>query len=72
MTTFATRAVEFRGGLAEVVATPPILIAAGIEARGETAILHVASENVGAIRVYEALGFDTRAAYDFLMVQPPR
>ena len=32
VTTFATRAVEFRGGLAEVVATPPILIAAGIEA----------------------------------------
>jgi ribosomal protein S18 acetylase RimI-like enzyme len=47
-------------------------IAAGIEARGETAILHVASENVGAIRVYEAVGFDTRAAYDFVMVQPPR
>ena len=32
VTTFATRAAEFRGGLAEVVATPPILIAAGIEA----------------------------------------
>jgi ribosomal protein S18 acetylase RimI-like enzyme len=46
-------------------------IAAGIEARGETAILHVASENVGAIRVYEAVGFKTRAAYDFLMVRPP-
>jgi MFS transporter, DHA1 family, multidrug resistance protein len=32
VTTFATRAAEFRVGLAEVVATPPILIAAGIEA----------------------------------------
>lgn len=32
MTTFATRAAEFREGLREVVATPPILIAAGIEA----------------------------------------
>src|SRR5467141_200035 len=31
-TTFAARAAEFREGLAEVVATPPILIAAGIEA----------------------------------------
>jgi len=47
-------------------------IAAGIEARCETAILHVASENVGAIRVYEAVGFNTREAYDFLMVQSPR
>ncbi len=36
-------------------------IAAGIEARGETPILHVASDNVAAIRVYEALGFETRA-----------
>jgi Na+/melibiose symporter-like transporter len=32
VTTFAARAAEFREGLAEVVATPPILIAAGIEA----------------------------------------
>src|SRR6266436_3018881 len=31
-TTLATRAAEFRAGLAEVVATPPILLAAGIEA----------------------------------------
>ncbi len=45
-------------------------IAAGIEAHDETPILHVASENVGAIRVYEAVGFDTRAAYDFVMVRP--
>src|SRR5437870_8053813 len=32
VTTFEARAAEFREGLAEVVATPPILIAAGIEA----------------------------------------
>src|SRR5262249_24210525 len=31
-TTLAARAAEFRAGLREVVATPPILIAAGIEA----------------------------------------
>jgi MFS family permease len=31
-TTLAARAAEFRAGLAEVVATPPIFIAAGIEA----------------------------------------
>jgi ribosomal protein S18 acetylase RimI-like enzyme len=46
-------------------------IAHGIEARGDIPILHVASENVGAIRVYEAIGFDTRAVYDFVMVQAP-
>jgi MFS transporter, DHA1 family, multidrug resistance protein len=32
LTTLATRAAEFREGLAEVAATPPIFIAAGIEA----------------------------------------
>jgi ribosomal protein S18 acetylase RimI-like enzyme len=47
-------------------------VAAGIEARGETPILHVLAENHGAIRVYEALGFTTRAAFQTLMVQAPR
>jgi ribosomal protein S18 acetylase RimI-like enzyme len=46
-------------------------IAAGIEARAETPILHVAAENVNAIRVYEALGFATRAAFDVPLVQAP-
>jgi GNAT superfamily N-acetyltransferase len=46
-------------------------VAAGIEARGETPILHVAAENVGAIRVYEGVGFETRVVSDFVMVQPP-
>jgi ribosomal protein S18 acetylase RimI-like enzyme len=47
-------------------------VAAGIEARGETPILHVLAENHNAIRVYEALGFETRVAFDTLMLQAPR
>jgi ribosomal protein S18 acetylase RimI-like enzyme len=46
-------------------------VAAGIEARGETPILHVLAENDGAIRVYEALGFEVRASFQTLIVQPP-
>jgi ribosomal protein S18 acetylase RimI-like enzyme len=46
-------------------------IAAGIEARGETPILHCAADNVSAIRVYEALGFDIRVTADFVIIQPP-
>jgi len=47
-------------------------IAAGIEARRETPILHVRAENHSAIRVYEALGFETRTAFETLIVQAPR
>lgn len=47
-------------------------VAAGIEARGETPILHVLAENHSAIRVYEALGFATRAAFETIIVQPRR
>jgi len=47
-------------------------VAAGIEARGETPILHVLAENHTAIRVYETLGFATRAAFETLVVQAPR
>jgi ribosomal protein S18 acetylase RimI-like enzyme len=46
-------------------------IAAGIEARGETPMLHVLADNHSAIRVYEALGFDIRAAFETLIVQAP-
>jgi ribosomal protein S18 acetylase RimI-like enzyme len=46
-------------------------VAAGIEARGETPILHVLAENHSAIRVYEALGFTTRAAFETLIVRAP-
>jgi ribosomal protein S18 acetylase RimI-like enzyme len=47
-------------------------VAAGIEARGETPMLHVLAENHSAIRVYEALGFEIRAAFDTLILQGPR
>jgi ribosomal protein S18 acetylase RimI-like enzyme len=47
-------------------------VAAGIEARDETPILHVLAENHTAIRVYEALGFATRAAFETIIVQPRR
>ena len=46
-------------------------VAAGIEARGETPMLHVLADNHGAIRVYEALGFEVRAAFETLIVQAP-
>jgi ribosomal protein S18 acetylase RimI-like enzyme len=44
-------------------------VAAGIEARGDTPMLHVASDNAGAIRVYEALGFEIRITSDFAIIQ---
>ena len=46
-------------------------VAAGIEARGETPMLHVLAQNHSAIRVYEALGFTTRAAFETLIVRAP-
>ncbi len=47
-------------------------IAAGIEARNERPILHVLAENHSAIRVYEALGFEIRVAFETLVMQAPR
>ena len=46
-------------------------VAAGIEERAETPILHVLAENHAAIRVYEAIGFATRSAFETLIVQAP-
>ena len=46
-------------------------VAAGIEARGETPILHVLADNHSAIRVYEALASTVRAAFQTLIVQAP-
>lgn len=40
-------------------------VAAQIEARGETPILHSYAANVAALRVYETLGFATRRAFTF-------
>jgi ribosomal protein S18 acetylase RimI-like enzyme len=46
-------------------------VAAGIEARGETPILHATADNHSAIRVYEALGFEIRATFDGLILKAP-
>jgi len=46
-------------------------VAAGIEARGETPILHVVADNDTAIRVYEALGFTTRIAFEARLLRAP-
>jgi ribosomal protein S18 acetylase RimI-like enzyme len=46
-------------------------IAAGIESRGETPMLHVVAQNDTAIRVYEALGFTTRIAFEARLVRAP-
>jgi GNAT superfamily N-acetyltransferase len=45
-------------GLAELLVRA---VAAGIDDRGERPILHVATDNHGAIRLYERLGFEVRA-----------
>jgi ribosomal protein S18 acetylase RimI-like enzyme len=44
----------------------------GIRARGDEAFLHVALDNVNALRLYLALGFTERTQADALIVQAPR
>lgn len=60
---------EFRGrGLAQrAMAT----IAAGIVARGETPILHVAGTNESAIRLYQRMGFAIRREIEFVAFAVP-
>lgn len=48
-----------------------LAVAAGIKARGETPLLHAAADNVGAIRLYEALGFAVRRKQVFLGTRVP-
>jgi predicted GNAT family acetyltransferase len=40
-------------------------VAAGIRERGETPFLHTPAGNVGAIRLYESIGFALRRRTDF-------
>lgn len=40
-------------------------VAAQIEARGETPILHSYAANTGALKLYESLGFEMRRTFDF-------
>jgi ribosomal protein S18 acetylase RimI-like enzyme len=46
-------------------------VSAGIVARGERPFLHVASANVGAIRLYRSLGFAERLELTFRIVRTP-
>lgn len=46
-------------------------VAAGIEARGDRAVLHVASTNASAISLYRTLGFVERREIDFVVVRAP-
>ncbi|MDQ1468007.1 MAG: hypothetical protein QOH10_2422 [Actinomycetota bacterium] len=46
-------------------------VAAVIESRGDTPMLHVVADNASAIRIYDALGFETRAAFDVLALRAP-
>ncbi len=46
-------------------------VAAVIEQRGDTPILHVVADNTPAIRVYDALGFETRAVFDVRVLRAP-
>ena len=40
-------------------------------ARSATPFLHVTAENIGAIRLYERIGFVVRRTFDFGLYQPP-
>jgi ribosomal protein S18 acetylase RimI-like enzyme len=46
-------------------------VAAGIVSRGEVPLLHAASDNTDAIRLYEAMGFTHRRLARFLAVRAP-
>jgi predicted GNAT family acetyltransferase len=54
---------DFRGrGYAQILMSTLML---KIIERGETPFLHAREDNAGAIRVYERLGFKTRAIFPF-------
>jgi predicted GNAT family acetyltransferase len=58
---------DFQGrGYAQVLISA---IADRIIDRGETPFLHVREDNAGAIRVYEKLGFKTRAIFPFYVLR---
>jgi predicted GNAT family acetyltransferase len=43
-----------------------------IRDRGESPMLHVAEDNVGAIPIYEALGFETRLRTEIFGARAPQ
>ena len=64
----ATHPDHRRQGLAEHLVR---VTAAGIVARGEVPLLHVAADNTDAIRLYEAMGFSHRSQARFMAVRSP-
>ena len=46
-------------------------VSAGVTARGELPFLHAATENAGAVRLYESLGFRVRRTITFLGATAP-
>lgn len=61
--------VEFRGrGIAGRLVRA---VAAGIQARGDRALMHAAAENTGAISVYLGLGFELRRHTTFRVLRSP-
>ncbi|SIR89717.1 FR47-like protein [Williamsia sterculiae] len=56
-----------RGLAARLTAT----VAAGIQADGETPFLHASASNVGAVRLYERLGFRLRRRLRFISLVSP-
>ena len=57
-----------RRGLAAALVTE---LVERIHARGELPFLHVAEDNLGALRVYEALGFTQRARIEAIILRAP-
>jgi predicted GNAT family acetyltransferase len=57
-----------RQGLAELLVRT---VAAGITDRGETPFLHADVSNVGAIRLYRAMGFTLRRQVTFTVLRSP-
>jgi len=47
------------------------VLVAAIVARGDVPFLHAVAENVGAIRLYETLGFSTRRLVEAVGLRPP-
>ena len=64
----ATHPAHRRQGLAELLVR---VVAAGIVARGEIPVLHASEDNVGAIRLYESMGFTVRRRTRFLATRAP-
>jgi predicted GNAT family acetyltransferase len=46
-------------------------LVAGIESRGEQAIMHAARANSPAVRLYTHLGFERRRDFDFSVYEAP-